>query len=110
MTYGTGVLAALRARTLAATPLDVLEAPYLNAPQPELAAALAAYDAVVLADPCKAGSGPLPAVAAALQDADALPPRWRVVAPPPAYNPLGRDFTFLSPDDVAGAAAKVCQS
>ena len=105
VTYGTGVLAALRARQ--STPLDVLEQPYLNGPTDALAAALEPYDAVVFADPVKSGQNPLANFAALLQTRRALPRRWRVVAPPPAYNPLGRDFTFLGPDDVAEGVAAV---
>ena len=98
-------MAALRARE--STPLDVLEQPYLNGPTDALAAALEPYDAVVFADPVKSGQNPLANFAALLQTRRALPRRWRVVAPPPAYNPLGRDFTFLGPDDVAEGVAAV---
>ena len=46
-------------------------------------------------------------VVSELQEAGALPRRWRLAAAQPTYNPLGRDLTFLSADDVAEAVKTV---
>ena len=72
-----------------------------------LATALAPYDAVVFADPCKPGQCPLMRIVSELQETGALPRRWRLAAAQPTYNPLGRDLTFLSADDVADAVKTV---
>ena len=72
-----------------------------------LAIALAPYDAVVFADPCKPNQCPLMRVVLELQETGALPRRWRLAAAQPTYNPLGRDLTFLSADDVAEAVKTV---
>ena len=42
-------------------------------------------------------------VVSELQETGALPRRWRLAAAQPTYNPLGRDLTFLSAEDVAEA-------
>ena len=72
-----------------------------------LATALAPYDAVVFADPCKPAQCPLMRVVSELQETGTLPRRWRLAAAQPTYNPLGRDLTFLSADDVAEAVRNV---
>ena len=72
-----------------------------------LATALAPYDAVVFADPCKPNQCPLMRVVSELQETGALPRRWRLAAAQPTYNPLGRDLTFLSAEDVAEAVTAV---
>lgn len=108
VTWGTGVVAALRARKLLdGVALDIFEQPCLTWSVENLAAALAPYDAVVFADPCKPAQCPLMHVVLQLQDANALPTRWRLAAAQPTYNPLGRDLTFLSTDDVAEAVKNV---
>ena len=53
--------------------------------------------------PCKPNQCPLMRVVSELQETGALPRRWRLAAAQPTYNPLGRDLTFLSADDVAEA-------
>ena len=72
-----------------------------------LATALAPYDAVVFADTCKPAQCPLMRVVSELQETGTLPRRWRLAAAQPTYNPLGRDLTFLSADDVAEAVKTV---
>jgi len=106
VTWGTGVVAALRARKLLdGIALDVFEQPCLTWSPDALANALAPFDAVVFADPCKPAQCPLMHVVSQLQDANALPTRWRLAAAQPTYNPLGRDLTFLSADDLTFLSA-----
>ena len=109
VTWGTGVVAALRARKLLDdnVALDVFEQPCLTWSAEGLATALAPYDAVVFADPCKPNQCPLMRVVSELQETGALPRRWRLAAAQPTYNPLSRDLTFLSADDVAEAVTAV---
>ena len=109
VTWGTGVVAALRARRLLddGIALDIFEQPCLTWSVEGLAAALAPYDAVVFADPCKPNQCPLMRVVSELQETGALPRRWRLAAAQPTYNPLGRDLTFLSAEDVAEAVTAV---
>ena len=66
-------------------------------------------DGVVLADPCKHGQHPFAAFAVELHAEGTLASggRWRCVAAPPTYNPLGRTLTFLSAEDIAAAAKEV---
>ena len=45
-------------------------------------------------------TGPACASSRICRDRNA-PRRWRLAAAQPTYNPLGRDLTFLSADDVA---------
>jgi len=107
VSWGTGVVAAVRARDLFDFPIDVFETPGLAGCSDELAASLEGYDAVVFADPCKPTQCPSLATISALQSRGALPPRWRLASAVDTYNPLGRDLTFLSARDVADAAAAV---
>lgn len=59
--------------------------------------------AVVFADDCKVGANPFSAMLGPLQEAGALPAKWRVVAATPTYNPLGTALTFTSTEDILAA-------
>ncbi len=60
---------------------------------------------ILFADVCKAGQHPFGAVVHSLQEQDILQDRrWKVVAAPAVYNPLGRTLTFLDRADITNAA------
>ena len=64
-----------------------------------LATALAPYDAVVFADPCKPAQCPLMRVVSELQETGTLPRRWRLAAAQPT-RPARPRTSLLSADDV----------
>lgn len=87
--------------------VTVIDAPYLSGVPGDLAKLLPSFDAVVFADVCKFGQHPHAGWIAKLQSDGILPQKWRSVAAPATYNPLGRAVTFLSEDDIVGAATQL---
>lgn len=109
VSYGNGVPTALIAQRRLQEEhemqgVTVIDAPYLSAVPGGLAALLPSFDAVVFADVCKFGQHPHAGWIAKLQADGILPQKWRSVAAPHTYNPLGRSITFLSEDDIVQAA------
>lgn len=119
VTYGEGVVTALQTRAKLAArglpdaagfELTVIDCPLLSRVPEGLRAALAdgGFDAVLFADPCKEGQNPLAGHIARLQLEGRLPAQWQSVAAQATYNPLGSTLTFLSPEDIVAALAKMC--
>ncbi len=114
ITYGLGVNAARQAQhQLLASPdgssdiadILVVDTPYLSDVPKQLTTLLSRHhqeiDGVVFADICKEGQNPLNGIIAKLQQHGILQLfSWLSVAAQFTYNPLGKDLTFLSKDDV----------
>lgn len=87
----------------------VVDSPYLTAPPKQLQVLLKELapnaPAVIFADICKEGPAmPFASFVVKLQNASVLPSQWRAVGAQPTYNPLGQLLTFLSTEDIEGAA------
>jgi len=106
VTYGNGVRTALRAARSLDVPVDVVDSPYLSSVSRGLREAVAEYEAVVFADVCKQGQGPLASHATHLHSEGALK-AWNLVAAQRTYNPLGSTLTFLSEDDIREAVTAI---
>lgn len=111
VTYGNGVMTALRARqeviqSGVADSVAVIDTPYLSSASTGLRTAVERLDAVVFADVCKQGQHPLAGIICESQADGVLPTRWQCVAAVPTYNPLGSTITFTSEEDIiAGCLA-----
>lgn len=115
ITYGNGVVTALRARRSLAErnvisnehELDIIDAPYISDVPGGLRDALAnkQYERVLFCDVCKEGPGSnvLSSTIMALKKQGILPAKWDFVAAPRTYNPLGNTVTFLNEEDIIGA-------
>jgi hypothetical protein len=122
VTYGNGVVTALRARqTLVerdiisnSDELDILDCPYISAIPDGLRNALSIgmYEGVLFADICKEGPGSnvLSAMIVGLKKEGLLNSNWEFVAAPRTYNPLGNLTTFLNEDDIISSFLKLQQS
>lgn len=111
VTYGSGVITALRARKeLMANhgwdveEITVIDSPLLSAVPGELRNSISDYKRVVFVDECKDRQFPLAGIAAELHNDGLLPAKWRTVAAPNTYNPLGRTISFISVEDVVKSA------
>jgi len=113
VSYGNGVLTALRARntialrkaTSALNPrkIDVIDLPLLSRVSTGLRKELPKYSKVVFADICKGGGGsggPLSGIITELQKSGDLPANWNLCNAAPTYNPLGDLSTFLNERDI----------
>ena len=108
VTYGNGVLKALRAReAFLDRGVDVIDTPCLSRPPAALRARLAGYDSVLFADVCRDGAGPYAQWLPQLQRDGLLPAKWAAVGATNTYNPLGQTGTFLSDADVGEALGKL---
>jgi len=125
VTYGNGVVTALRARKglvdqqyiTSEAELDVIDCPYLSDVPKGLERLLAqkrnggesSYDHVLFADICKEGPGSnvLSSMITTLQGRELLPGSWAFVGAPRTYNPLGSTVTFLNCDTIEGAVVKM---
>merc|ERR1719313_762084 len=112
VSYGNGVPTSLIAQKSLQdmhgwSGVTVIDAPYLSSVPGNLKATLPEFGAVVFADVCKFGQHPHAGWIAKLQAGGVLPQRWRSVAAPATYNPLGRAVTFLSEDDIIKAALEL---
>ena len=114
VTYGNGVVKALKARAEHSLSCDVIDTPLLSRCPEALPHLLHAkgYEKLLFVDVCRKGAGPLPHFASYLQQHDGdgghgssslLPSRWQLLCAPPTYNPLGRTLTFVSSEAIAGA-------
>ncbi|KAL7547356.1 hypothetical protein ACHAWF_010672 [Thalassiosira exigua] len=112
VTYGNGVVTALRARHTIAeqgvvsneSDIDIIDSPYLSDIPNGLRDALTngRYDDVLFCDICKEGPGSniLSSTVMGLKKYGLLPPKWDFVAAPRTYNPLGNVVTFLNEEDI----------
>lgn len=121
VTYGNGVPTALKAAKAmmgsaspAYTNIAVVEAPYLSAPAGDLRRYLQSHAhaaptaPVVFADICKAAMAPLASISTQLHSEGSLEGRkWALTAAADTYNPLGNLVTFLSEEDIQGAAGRL---
>ena len=98
VTYGNGVPHALQAVAQTGHVCDVIDSPLLSRCPAALPALLLSrgYQGLLFIDVCRAGGGPLSYLATTLHAESALPPKWRLLAASPSYNPLGRRVTFMS--------------
>jgi pyruvate/2-oxoglutarate/acetoin dehydrogenase E1 component len=98
VTYGTGVVEALKARDSLGLDITIIDCPLLS----DLPAKLdvTPYEEVVFFDPCKEGQNPLLGHATKLQNARKLPAQWGMIAAPKTYNPLGQLITFISAEQL----------
>jgi hypothetical protein len=129
VTYGNGVVTAMQARKVLEEEhgmegvFDIIDTPLISAVPGELPAALSTYEAVVFADICKEGQSPLAQMCVQLHSMEvripshprrfklcllqALPAKWRVLAAPKTYNPLGSvslvSYLVSDPSHAAGA-------
>ena len=122
VTYGNGVVTALRARQIlvercvisSSDELDILDCPYISAIPDGLRNALSIrmYEGVIFADICKEGPGSnvLSAMIVGLKKEGLLNSNWEFVAAPRTYNPLGNLTTFLNEDDIISSFLKLQQS
>ena len=76
--------------------ITVIDSPYLSHATAGLREAVQGLDAVVFADVCKQGQGPLASIIAELQATGDLPAAWQHVAALRTFNPLGCTATFTS--------------
>jgi TPP-dependent pyruvate/acetoin dehydrogenase alpha subunit/pyruvate/2-oxoglutarate/acetoin dehydrogenase E1 component len=97
VTYGTGVVEAMRARELG---LDatIIDCPLLSDLPKNLD--LSQYTDVIFFDPCKEGQNPLSGHITKLQNQKKLPKKWGLIAAPKTYNPLGQLLTFISAEQL----------
>jgi pyruvate/2-oxoglutarate/acetoin dehydrogenase E1 component len=118
VTYGNGVVTALRARRslvanqslLSESNLDIIDCCYLSGVPLGLRAVTPGYEGIVFADICKQGSGSiLSNMVCSLRSEGLLPDKWQLIAAPRTYNPLGSTTTFLSIDDIAHSFDKMKQ-
>ncbi|KAL7535778.1 hypothetical protein ACHAXR_008436 [Thalassiosira sp. AJA248-18] len=112
VTYGNGVVTALRARRALAeqevinheSEIDIIDSPYLSDIPEGLRDLLAKgiYEDVLFADICKEGPGSniLSSTVMGLKKDGILPAKWDFVAAPRTYNPLGNVVTFLNEEDI----------
>eukprot|EP00581_Thalassiosira_minuscula_P020012 CAMPEP_0183715418 /NCGR_PEP_ID=MMETSP0737-20130205/9644_1 /TAXON_ID=385413 /ORGANISM="Thalassiosira miniscula, Strain CCMP1093" /LENGTH=827 /DNA_ID=CAMNT_0025944513 /DNA_START=30 /DNA_END=2513 /DNA_ORIENTATION=- len=119
VTYGNGVVTALRARRALAeqraidneSEIDIIDTPYISDIPDGLRDAVAngGYDSILFCDICKEGPGSntLSSTIMGLKKADLLPAKWDFVAAPRAYNPLGNMVTFLNEEDIVSAFKKI---
>ena len=115
VTYGNGVVEALRAqRTLAERGREVVvvDSPCLSEPSDGLRSALATTDSALFADACKASQPPLMAHVGALQREGVLPRSWGHVGAASTYNPLGNTVVsaFWLPLPLVTAVAALADS
>ena len=122
VTYGNGVVTALRARKALVerdiighdNELDILDCPYISDIPDGLRNALSPrqYEGVIFADICKEGPGSnvLGSLLIGLKKEDLLPQKWEFIAAPRTYNPLGNTVTFLNEDDIVASFQKLRQS
>jgi len=97
-------------RAVTAEDIVVIDTPCISATAPgdALKAAVQRCDALLFADVCKEGQGPLAHTISALQREGMLPgSQWHLVGAQPTYNPLGSYLTFLNEHDVTGAAGRL---
>lgn len=108
-TYGNGVPHALQAVREGRFSCDIIDSPLLSRCPSALPALLRSrgYDGLLLVDVCREGGGPMAHVATSLHSASALPPKWRLLAANPSYNPLGRTLTFVSAAKIRAALAEL---
>ena len=110
--YGNGVVTALQSRRtmvesgilVSEEDMDVIDCPLLSAVPDGLRQVLPQYERALFADitkrgPCCVLSNHI----TTLQEESTLPNRWRLVAAPCTYNPLGSLETFLNVNDVTKA-------
>ena len=97
VTYGTGVVEAMRARELGMD-ATIIDCPLLSSLPANLD--LSPYDDVVFFDPCKEGQNPLAGHVAALKNKGGLPDKWSMIAAPKTYNPLGQLLTFITAEQL----------
>lgn len=125
VTYGNGVVTALRARKRLVdrqcitneAELDVIDCPYLSDVPKGLEQLLARknntgesyYAHVMFADICKEGPGSnvFSSMITTLQGKALLPGSWAFVGAPRTYNPLGSTVTFLNCERIEGAVVKM---
>ena len=113
VTYGNGVVTALKARDFLIQEygitegISVIDSPYLSGPSKGLKDVLARVNRVVFVDNCKVGTHPFGGIISALQHECLLPARWDCVAAPPTYNPLGNTITFVNEADIVESCLKV---
>lgn len=113
VTYGNGVVTALRARRqlaeqqgISEDEIDIIDCPYLSDVPDGLREILSrdqySDGAILFADICKEGPGsnPLSSMIMALRKDNLLPAKWGFVGASRTYNPLGNLCTFLNEDDV----------
>jgi len=111
LSYGNGVVTSLQARRsllesgliASENEVDVIDCPYLSDVPDGLHDIIGQYRGILFADPCKAGPGSsvLAPMVTFLQDKGMLPAnKWKLVAAPRTYNPLGSLVTFLNVDDI----------
>jgi len=122
VTYGNGVVTALRARRALAdqnvigheSEIDIIDSPYVSDIPNGLRDALsnASYDAVLFCDICKEGPGSniLSSTIMGLKSTGILPKKWDFVAAPRTYNPLGNVVTFLNEEDIIRSFKKMISS
>mmetsp|Transcript_1141 Transcript_1141/g.2241 ORF Transcript_1141/g.2241 Transcript_1141/m.2241 type:complete len:816 (-) Transcript_1141:200-2647(-) len=119
VTYGNGVVTALRARRDLAeqkvigheSEIDIIDSPYISDIPDGLRDALSngRYDTVLFCDICKEGPGSntLSSIIMGLKKDGILPAKWDFVAAPRTYNPLGNMVTFLNEEDIIGSFRKL---
>ena len=119
VTYGNGVVTALRARksllsqNLVASEddLDIVDCPYISDIPDGLRNAISTnqYSSVLFCDICKEGPGSnvLSSMVMGLKKEKLLPQKWGFVGAPRTYNPLGNTVTFLNADDIIGSFQNV---
>jgi hypothetical protein len=116
VTYGNGVVTALKARRLMAEQniaiasedeIDIIDCPYISDIPDGLHNAMSAkqYESVLFCDICKEGPGSnvLSSMVMGLNKSRLLPKKWSFVGAPRTYNPLGNTVTFLNEDDILGS-------
>jgi len=101
VTYGNGVVEAFKAREDGAD-FTIIDCPLLSAVPKSLD--LSQYEEVIFFDNCKEGQNPLAGLLWKMQShcPERLPAngRWRCIAAPNTYNPLGQLSTFITKSEL----------
>ena len=110
VTYGDGVVSAIRGREqmvkscdVKAEDIAVVDCPYISGLPEGLINILKNFDCAVFADICKEGQSPFASTISKLNAKTSLPNRWKLISAQPTYNPLGSLLTFLQEKDIVDA-------
>eukprot|EP01083_Nonionella_stella_P209851 760312_1 len=119
ITYGLGVNVSKQAQNEInhdlINQIVVIDVPYLSDVPNQLSVLLTnnkeQIDCIVFSDMCKEGQNPLNGIIAKLQQRNILQHfSWLSVAAQYTYNPLGRDLTFLSCQDILDTTQTLIQN
>lgn len=122
ITYGNGVVTALKARRSmleqnlieSEDEVNIVDCPYISGIPDGLRSIVSTnqYKTVLFCDICKEGPGSnvLSSMVMGLNQEKLLPEKWAFVGAPRTYNPLGNTVTFLNEEDIVGSFVSMNRS